>query len=60
MSMQTMEKNRLQTLPKALASSIKPVLTVFKNELGYINNKQAAALVGVAPINKESGYHRLC
>ena len=24
-------------------------------ELGYITNKQAAALVGVAPINKESG-----
>jgi transposase len=98
--MQTMEKNRLQRLPKTLTSSIKPVLTVFKNqlakidtqllklienqpqyqsknaivqsmpgvgnvvafnllsnmpELGYISNKQAAALVGVAPINRDSG-----
>jgi transposase len=24
-------------------------------ELGYITNKEAAALVGVAPINRESG-----
>ena len=98
--MQTMEKNRLQRLPKTLASSIKPVLTVFKNqlakidaqllklienqpqyqsknaivqsmpgvgnvvafnllsnmpELGYLTNKQVAALVGVAPINRDSG-----
>lgn len=27
-------------------------------ELGYITNKEAAALVGVAPINKESGIYR--
>ncbi|MCW8349348.1 transposase, partial [Vibrio sp. ZSDZ65] len=27
-------------------------------ELGYITNKQAAALVGVAPITKESGRHK--
>jgi len=27
-------------------------------ELGYITNKQAAALVGVAPINKESGAYQ--
>jgi len=27
-------------------------------ELGYITNKQAAALVGVAPINKESGIYQ--
>ncbi|WP_299011945.1 IS110 family transposase [uncultured Shewanella sp.] len=98
--MQTMEKNRLQILPKALAMTIKPILTVFKNqitkiedkivkliesntdyqakniilqsmkgigkiaaasiisnlpELGYINNKEASSLVGVAPMNKESG-----
>ncbi len=26
-------------------------------ELGFINNKEAAALVGVAPINKESGIY---
>ncbi|MEZ9236249.1 transposase, partial [Shewanella sp. 10N.286.52.A9] len=24
-------------------------------ELGYINNKEASSLVGVAPMNKESG-----
>ncbi len=102
LTMQTMEKNRLQILPKSLHSSIKPILTVIKNqiekinqklqhlienceeykikndilqsmpgigdvvsisllsnmpELGYISNKQAAALVGVAPINRESGIY---
>ena len=103
LTMQTMEKNRLQILPKELASTIKPVLTLFKNqlekiekklvkliescpdyqakselvqsmqgigkvsaatlisylpELGYITNKQAAALVGVAPMNRESGRYK--
>ncbi|MHA2940496.1 IS110 family RNA-guided transposase [Vibrio sp. RC27] len=98
--MQTMEKNRLQILPKELVMTIKPILTVFKNqiekveakivklietcpdyqaknvilqsmkgigkiaaasiisnlpELGYISNKEASSLVGVAPMNKESG-----
>jgi transposase len=100
LSMQTMEKNRLQVLPKSVAASINPILTALKNqikkveskieklietcpeyqakndllqsmpgvgkivaaslisnvpELGYITNKQAASLVGVAPITKESG-----
>lgn len=100
LAMQTMEKNRLQVLPKELVMTIKPILTAFKNqiekieskitrliektpdyqakslilqsmpgigkiaaasiignlpELGYINSKQASALVGVAPINRESG-----
>ncbi len=27
-------------------------------ELGYITNKQAAALVGVAPMNRESGRYK--
>lgn len=103
MSMQTMEKNRLQNLPKSLAMTIKPVLTMFKNqinkiedkivkliesspeyqakdmilqsmkgigkiasaclisnlpELGYINSKQASALIGVAPINRDSGRYK--
>ncbi|ENM5772326.1 IS110 family transposase, partial [Vibrio mimicus] len=103
LSMQTMEKNRLQVLPKAIASSIKPILTALKNqierteikiaklidtcpeyraknallqsmpgvgkivavslisnvpELGYITNKQAASLIGVAPITKESGRYK--
>ncbi|WP_394133301.1 IS110 family transposase [Shewanella maritima] len=100
LAMQTMEKNRLQILPKELAMTIKPILTVYKKqiekieakivqliesnpdyqakniilqsmkgigkiaaaciisnlpELGYINNKEASSLVGVAPMNKESG-----
>ena len=91
--MQTMEKNRLQILPRELVMTIKPILSVFKNqidkietrivkliescpdyqaknvilqsmkgigkiaaasiisnlpELGYINNKEASSLVGVA------------
>lgn len=101
--MQTMEKNRIQILPKSLHSTIKPVLTAIKNqitkieckliklieespeyqakntllqsvpgigniaaasiisnvpELGYITNKQAASLIGVAPITKESGRYK--
>ena len=101
--MQTMEKNRLQILPKELVMTIKPILTAFKNqiekveakiikliescpdyqaknvilqsmkgigkiaaasiisnlpELGYITNKQASSLVGVAPINRESGRYK--
>lgn len=103
MEMQTMEKNRLQIMPKEIASSIKPMLTVMKNqlekidnklqklidsrdeykikndiiqsvpgvgkvvafnlisempELGYINNKEASSLVGVAPFNRESGSYK--
>jgi transposase len=98
--MQTMEKNRLQILPKTLKMTIKPILTAIKHqidkiekkiitlieespeyanknrilksmngigkvaaasiisnfpELGYITNKQAAALVGVAPMTRDSG-----
>tara|TARA_R110002020_G_scaffold264710_1_gene479396 strand:+ start:397 stop:651 length:255 start_codon:yes stop_codon:yes gene_type:complete len=30
-------------------------LTLFVLELDHINSKQASALIGVAPINKESG-----
>jgi len=103
MVMQTMEKNRLQIMPKETQSSIKPMLTVLKNqlekidnklhkliescdeykikndiiqsvpgvgkvvafnlisempELGYINNKEASSLVGVAPFNRESGSYK--
>jgi transposase len=103
MEMQTMEKNRLQIMPKEITSFIKPVLTVMKNqldkidnklqklidsrdeykikndiiqsvpgvgkvvafnlisempELGYINNKEASSLVGVAPFNRESGSYK--
>lgn len=103
MEMQTMEKNRSQIMPKEIISSIKPMLTVIKNqlekvdnklhkliescdeykikndiiqsvpgvgkvvafnlisdmpELGYINNKEAASFVGVAPFNRESGSYK--
>ena len=33
MALQTMEKNRLQIMPKALSGTIKPILTVLKNQL---------------------------
>ena len=100
LSIQTMERNRLQILPKNIASTITPILTALKNqiekveakitklidispeyqtkneilqsmpgvgkilaasiisnvpELGYITNKQASSLIGVAPITRESG-----
>jgi transposase len=103
MELQTMEKNRLQIMPKNIASMIKPILTSIKNqiikidkklislienseeykakndiiqsvpgvgkvvatsllgnmpELGYISNKEAASLVGVAPMNRESGRYK--
>lgn len=103
LAMQTMEKNRLQIMPKSHASTIKPILTAIKHqvakieqkilaliesspeyqakdailqsmkgigkiasaslisnlpELGYLTNKQAASLVGVAPMNKESGRYQ--
>ncbi|HHX8279146.1 IS110 family transposase [Vibrio diabolicus] len=99
-TMQTMERNRLQILPKNISSTITPILTALKNqmekveakiakliescpeyqakntilqsmpgvgkvlaaslisnvpELGFITNKQASSLIGVAPITRESG-----
>ncbi|EPU3839865.1 IS110 family transposase [Providencia stuartii] len=103
LAMQTMEKNRIQILPKHLHSTITPILTAIKNqvskienklvkliedcpeyqtkntllqsvpgigniaaasiisnvpELGFITNKQAASLIGVAPITRESGRYK--
>ncbi len=100
MEMSTMEKNRLQILPKSLHRSIKGLLRMLQNqietvtrqieqevakvdhwrtkmeiltsvpgvgkvlaytflselpELGALNRKEIAALVGVAPINRDSG-----
>ncbi|WP_321406145.1 IS110 family transposase [Tolumonas auensis] len=100
MEMSTMEKNRLQIMPKELHSSIKGLLKVLEKqieaisnkvdelvrqvkewrvkteiltsvpgvgkvlaytllselpELGSLNSKEIAALVGLAPFNKESG-----
>jgi transposase len=42
--MQTMEKNRMQLLPKNLAMTIKPALTVFKNQIEKIENKIVALI----------------
>jgi|TARA_B110000196_G_scaffold172437_1_gene148070 transposase len=39
LTMQTMEKNRLQIMPKALAMTIKPVLTLFNNQIKKIEEK---------------------
>ena len=39
LNMQTMEKNRLQIMPKELAMTIKPVLTLFKNQIIKIEDK---------------------
>ncbi|NJI86305.1 IS110 family transposase [Shewanella sp. Iso12] len=103
LAMQTMEKNRIQILPKHLHSTMTPILTAIKNqvskienklvkliedcpeyqtkntllqsvpgigniaaasiisnvpELCYITNKQAASLIGVAPITRESGRYK--
>lgn len=103
MEMQTMEKNRLQIIPKEVHSSINRVLRVLLKEidqltqkidqlvaqvkhwrvkseiltsvpgvgkvlaytllselpeLGTLNRKEIAALVGVAPMNRESGNYR--
>ena len=33
LSMQTMEKNRIQILPKSLHSTLKPILTAIKNQV---------------------------
>ena len=41
LTMQTMEKNRLQIMPKALAMTIKPILTLFKNQIIKIEEKIA-------------------
>ncbi|MBU2894802.1 transposase, partial [Colwellia sp. D2M02] len=39
LTMQTMEKNRLQIMPKELAMTIKPVRTLFKNQINKIEDK---------------------
>jgi len=35
--MQTMEKNRLKIMPKAISGAIKPILTVTKNQIEKID-----------------------
>jgi len=39
MTMQTMEKNRLQIMPKEITGNIKPMLTALKNQLEKIDRK---------------------
>jgi len=39
MTMQTMEKNRLQIMPKEIAGFIKPILTAIKNQIQKTDNK---------------------
>ena len=39
MGVQTMEKNRLQIMPKELSTYIKPILTTIKKQLEKIDNK---------------------
>lgn len=39
MTMQTMEKNRLQIMPKEIAGIIKPMLTALKKQLEKIDSK---------------------
>lgn len=39
MEMQTMEKNRLQIMPKSVHSVIKPILTAIKNQLEKVDEK---------------------
>lgn len=103
LTLQTMQKNRLQIMPKHTQGLIKPILTALKKqitkvdaqlekliettdeyknksaliqtvpgvgkvvattlishlpELGHMNNKQAAALIGVAPMNQDSGKYQ--
>lgn len=47
MDMQTMEKNRLQIMPKEITSSIKPMLTSLKNQLVKIDNKLHKLIVHI-------------
>jgi transposase len=39
MTMQTMEKNRLQIMPKEITNIIKPILTAIKNQIEKVDNK---------------------
>lgn len=52
LTMQTMEKNRLKIMPKAVSSTIKQVLTVFKNQLAKIE-KQLITLIESCPDYQE-------
>lgn len=49
-----MKSELVQSMP-GIGKTAAATLISYLPELGYMNNKQAAALVGVAPINNESG-----
>ncbi len=48
LSMQTMEQNRLQILPKNIASTITPILTALKNQIEKVEAK-IAKLIDTTP-----------
>jgi transposase len=48
LSMQTMERNRLQILPKNIASTITPILTAIKNQIEKVEAK-IAKLIDTTP-----------
>lgn len=51
------KRRRLQTIP-GVGKIVSAVMVSEMPELGQLNNKQAAALVGTAPFNKDSGNMR--
>jgi transposase len=48
-------KNEILKSMKGFRKIAAASLSINLLELGYMNNKQASALIGVAPINKDSG-----
>ena len=62
LDMSTMQKNRLSRMPKSVQRPIRRVVayTLMSElpELGTLNRKEIASLVGVAPMNRDSGSYR--
>ncbi len=52
------EKNRILRSAKGVGPVLSAVLIAQFPELGSVNKKEAAALIGVAPINRDSGKMR--
>ena len=59
LTMQTMEKNRLQIMPKALAMTIKPVLTLFNNQIKKIEKKSLNSLKAALNTRLKIRYYRV-
>lgn len=51
------ESDLLQSVP-GVGPVLSKALLAFVPELGHMNRKQVAALVGVAPLNRDSGHYR--